>query len=90
VTVDDLIRALLATGEMTEDTTDSLNRIAADSAAGHLDPDDAAYVEALHARLMGAAATSADAAPQLTLEDWRARALKAEAELARLTASPSA
>lgn len=83
MTIDDLIRALLATGEMNEDTTDTLNRIAADSAEGRLDPDDAAYVEALHAKIMGTAAAPV-AGVEPTLAEWRDRALRAEAELARL------
>ena len=89
MTVDDLIRALLATGEMNEDTTETLNRIAADSAEGRLDPDDQAYVEALYARIMGTAEAPAAGSitPEPTLADWRERALRAEAELARLKAA---
>jgi len=92
VQVEALIKELLATGSMNEDTTADLNRWAAEAAAGTLHPDDAAYVEALYAKLTGAPPVEAvDAAPVepvrlegLTIEDWRDRALRAEAELAQL------
>ena len=95
--VDTLIRDLLATGQMNEDTIADLNRMLADSAAGSLDPEDADYVAALHARIMGASgapvASDDEAADQpleearldgLTIAEWRERALKAEDELATL------
>lgn len=96
--VEALIKELLATGSMNEDTTADLNRWAAEAAAGTLHPDDAAYVEALHAKLTGAPlpdeSSTAPAEPGrldgLTLEDWRERALRAEAELAQLKDSVSA
>ena len=94
MTVDELIRELLATGRMNEDTVADLNRMLAESAAGTLDPDDADYVRALHARETGTTApaaefTDAGAAPTLDgldLAGWRDRALAAEAELAALKA----
>jgi hypothetical protein len=90
--VDELIRELIATGTMNEDTLAELERLRADHAAGRLDRDDEAYVEALHARLTGAPLPEAEperpAEPErldgLTLADWRDRALRAEAELAAL------
>lgn len=95
--VEALIKELLATGSMNEDTTADLNRWATEAAAGTLHADDAAYVEALHAKLTGAPlpdespATPAEPArvDGLTLEDWRDRALRAEAELAQLKDSVS-
>ena len=52
--VEALIKELLATGSMNEDTTADLNRWAAEAAAGTLHPDDVAYIEALHAKVTGA------------------------------------
>ena len=52
--VDALIKELLATGSMNEETTADLNRWLEESAAGTLDPDDAQYIAALHAKLTGA------------------------------------
>ena len=89
--VEALIKELLATGSMNEDTTADLNRWAAEAAAGTLHSDDAAYIEALHAKLTGAPLPDETAVPAeparidgLALEDWRDRALRAEAELAAL------
>lgn len=95
--VEALIKELLATGSMNEETTADLNRWAAEAAAGTLHPDDAAYIAALHAKLAGAP-LSDDSSPAstepvrldgLTIEDWRDRALRAEAELAQLKDSVS-
>ena len=96
--VEALIKELLATNSMNEETTADLNRWAAEAAAGTLHPDDAAYIEALHAKLTGAplpeVADAVVAEPVrmdgLSIEDWRARALRAEAELAQLKDSVSA
>lgn len=93
--VDQLIAELLARGDMNDDTTIELNRILEDWRANRLDPDDASYIEALHARLMNVPAEPVDdiviptAAPVsrldgLSIEEWRERALKAEADLAAL------
>jgi hypothetical protein len=91
--VEALIRELLATGEMNEDTAADLTRMLAESEAGTLHADDAAYVRALHARLTGNAAPAPESnaeatAPArldgLTIADWRDRALKAEAALGEL------
>lgn len=95
--VDALIKELLATGSMNEETTADLNRWQAEFAAGTLNADDAAYIEALHAKLTGAPLpeieTAAAAEPVrldgLTIEDWRDRALRAETELAALKDSIS-
>jgi hypothetical protein len=92
VQVDALINQLLATGTMSEETTADLNRWLAEYNAGTLHADDAAYIEALHAKLTGAPIPEAEpAAPieparldGLSIEDWRDRALRAEAELAAL------
>jgi hypothetical protein len=97
VQVEALIKELLATGSMNEDTTADLNRWAAEAAAGTLHPDDAAYIEALHAKLNGGELPEiAEAVPAEparidghTIEDWRDRALRAEAELAQLKDSVS-
>lgn len=95
--VDALIKELLATGSMNEETTADLNRWLAESEAGTLHADDAAYVEALHAKLTGVPLPEIEvAAPAeparldgLSIEDWRERALSAEAELATLKDSIS-
>lgn len=95
--VEALIKELLATGSMNEETTADLNRWAGEAAAGTLHPDDAAYIEALHAKVTGAplpdAIETVAAEPihidGLTIEDWRDRALRAEAELAQLKDSIS-
>jgi hypothetical protein len=92
VTVDALIRELLATGQMNEDTTADLNRMLAEFEAGTLDPDDADYVRAFHARVTGAPAAEIEADPVasesrldgLTIAEWRDRALAAEARLGEL------
>ncbi len=93
--VDQLVSELLARGDINDDTTLELNRILADWRSDKLDPDDAAYVEALHDRLNntsselpeGAFIASLPAALRLdglSIEEWRARALRAEAELAEI------
>lgn len=91
--VDALIRELIATGTMNEETLAELQRLLADYEAGKLDPDDEVYLRALHARLTNApppAATEVEPAAVderldgLTLAEWRDRALAAEAELAAL------
>jgi hypothetical protein len=93
VQVDQLVGELLARGDMNDDTTLELNRILSDWRAGKLDPDDAAYVEALHARITNrapdpddtpVAAASLTRLDGLSIEDWRDRALRAEGELAQL------
>jgi hypothetical protein len=97
VAVDALIKELLATGSMNEETTADLNRWQAEFAEGKLHADDAAYVEALHAKLTGAPLAEIEpAAPAeparidgLSIEDWRERALRAETELAALKDSVS-
>ena len=89
--IDQLVAELLARGDMNDDTTIDLNRILNDWREGKLDPDDAEYVRALHAKLMNltfepaeeAAASGPARLEGLTIEDWRDRALKAEAELAQ-------
>jgi hypothetical protein len=90
--VDALIRELIATGTMNEDTLADLQRLLADYEAGKLDPDDEVYLRALHARLTNAPQAPAEVEPHdeeqrldgLTLAEWRERALAAEAELAAL------
>lgn len=87
---DELIRELIATGTMNEDTLADLERMRADFDAGKLDPDDAAYLAALHAKVTGAPQpepieTVADnRLDGLTISDWRDRALRAEAQLAEI------
>jgi hypothetical protein len=93
VQVDQLVGELLARGDMNDDTTLELNRILSDWRAGKLEPDDAAYIEALHGKIMNLAPDldePAMAAPAparldgLTIEEWRDRALRAEGDLAQL------
>lgn len=88
---DDIIRELIATGTMNEDTLADLERMRADYEAGRLDPDDEAYLQALHARLTNSPMPEPHDTPAepprvdgLSLAEWRDRALKAEAELAEL------
>lgn len=87
---DQLVAELLARGDMNDDTTIELNRILDEWRAGRLDPEDESYLRALHARILGtpsdstAPAATLDRVEGLTLEEWRNRALTAEAELARL------
>ena len=88
--VDQLVSELLARGDINDDTTLELNRILADWRADKLDPGDADYVRALHARLMNLApepddvpiAAAVTRLDGLSIEEWRDRALKAEADLA--------
>ena len=90
--VDQLVAELLARGDMNDDTTLELNRILEEWRAGRVDADDVAYLEALHARLMNLEPTEPAEIPLaevnridgLTIEDWRDRALRAEAALADL------
>lgn len=93
---DALIKELLATSGMNEDTAADLQRLLAEFEAGTLAPDDAAYIAALHARLTGAPLDEPELEPEpiadprldgLTIADWRDRALAAEAELSALRAS---
>ena len=89
--VDALIRELIATGTMNEETLADLNRMLVDFEAGKLDPDDEVYLRALHARLTNLPAAEPEEtteAPERveghTIEEWRDRALRAEAEVASL------
>ena len=88
---DQLIRELIATGTMNEETLADLERMRAEHEAGTLDADDAAYLEALHAKVTGAPLPEPiEDEPafldNLTIAEWRERALKAEAQLAELRA----
>jgi hypothetical protein len=93
VQVDQLVAELLARGDINDDTTLELNRILSDWRADKLDPDDADYLQALHARLLNLTPEPNDEPPApasiarldgLSIEEWRERALKAEAELAQV------
>ncbi len=89
-----LIQALLATGQMNEDTAADLGRWLEESKAGTLHPDDAEYIAALYDRVTGEATVSTEAGQEpraeperldgLDIHGWRARALAAEAEVADL------
>jgi hypothetical protein len=90
---DELIRELIATGTMNEETLADLERMRADHAAGKLDPDDESYLRALYARVTNAPLPEPieEAVPAatalldgLSIEEWRDRALRAESELASL------
>jgi hypothetical protein len=87
---DQLVAELLARGDMNDETTLDLNRILSDWRAGTLDPDDEAYLAALHARITKTTPQAEDIQVSgarlegLTIEEWRDRALKAETELAQL------
>lgn len=89
--IDQVVAELLARGDMNDDTVIELNHMLDSWRAGTLDPEDDAYIRALHARVMNltlepeqAAAPTANALDGLTIEEWRERALKAESELAAL------
>jgi hypothetical protein len=89
--IDQLIKELIATGAMNEDTLADLNRMQADFEGGKLDPDDEVYLRALHARLTNAPLPEPEIAAQEpgrieghTIAEWRDRALRAEAEVAAL------
>lgn len=89
---DQLVAELLARGDMNDETTLELNRMLADWRAGKLDPADADYLVALHARVMNTTPDMDDTARAhgpahldgLGIEEWRERALSAEARLAEL------
>jgi hypothetical protein len=90
--VDQIVAELLARGDMNDDTVLELNRNLADWRAGTLDADDEAYLRALHARIVSGAVAEpieeTSGGPSridgLSIEEWRERALKAEAELAEI------
>lgn len=92
MTVDALVNELIALGTLDDTTVTELKAMQEAAAAGTLDPDDEAYVRALHTRLTGAptaeaATDSAGAEARLdghSIEEWRDRALRAEADLADL------
>ena len=50
--VERLVAELLATGEMNADTVADLERILGEARAGQSYPDDLAYLEALHTRIL--------------------------------------
>ena len=88
---DQLVAELLARGDMNDDTVIDLNRMLDDWRAGKLDPEDEAYLRALHGRVMNVTPEPEEIVPSvaarldgLAIEEWRERALKAEAELAAL------
>jgi len=92
VQVDQIVAELLARGDMNDETTLELNRMLEDWRQNKLAPGDADYIQALHARVMNVAPDPDEpAAPVainridgLAIEEWRDRALKAEAELAQI------
>lgn len=86
---DQLVAELLARGDMNDETVVDLNRMLEDWRAGKLDPEDEAYLRSFHGRIMNLTPEPEEVAPReparidgLTLEEWRDRALNAEAELA--------
>ena len=95
---DQLVGELFARGDMNDDTVIELNRLLDAWRAGALDAEDEAYLRSLHARIMNIAPEPEDhpvpADPQrldgLSIEEWRDRALKAEADLAQLQDTASA
>ena len=89
--LDQLVADLLARSDIDDATTLELNRMLADWRAGTLSPDDADYVQALHTRLTNVTADPDDAPVAaaaerldgLSIEEWRDRALRAEAQVAQ-------
>jgi hypothetical protein len=92
VQVDQIVSELLARGDINDETTLELNRMLEDWRQNKLDPGDADYLTALHARLTSitpnadepAAAVAVNRIDGLSIEEWRDRALKAESELAQI------
>ncbi len=92
VEVDQLVAELLARGDINDDTTIELNRILGEWREGKLAPDDADYVTALHAKVMNLVPDVQEPTQGLgparldglDIEEWRERALRAEARLADL------
>jgi len=84
--VEQFVTELLATGEMNEDTSADLGRILAEARTGESHPDDLEYLRALHARILGAGAVTADAAVSPVAgdgaEDLRREIEQLRAELA--------
>ena len=87
---DQLVAELLARGDINDETVIDLNRMLESWRAGTLDPDDEAYLRALHGRVMNVTPEPEEIVQTvsrldgLSIEEWRERALKAEAELAAL------
>ena len=89
--LDQLVAEILARGDIDDETTIELNRMLADWRAGTLSADDTDYVRALHARLTGVtvepddspALAAAGRLDGLSIEEWRDRALRAEAQVAQ-------
>lgn len=87
---DQIVAELLARGDMNDETVLELNRLLDEWRAGQLHADDEAYLRALHARITEtvaeaepvAAAHAVNRLDGLSIEEWRDRALKAEADLA--------
>lgn len=101
--VEALVDDLLATGEMSAETSTDLERIRQEHREGRLEPDEYDYLVALHARLTGeggSPALEAEAAGgvigtaeeiaqlRAQLAAMTERAERAESELARLRAAP--
>jgi hypothetical protein len=92
VQADQLVAELLARGDINDETTLELNRMLDDWRAGKLEPEDADYLTALHARVMNLSPEVAELGHAngpsrldgLTIEEWRERTLSAEARLADL------
>ena len=53
VSIEQRIEGLLGHADVWEETKESLRDMLADQKAGRLDPDDARYIEALHAKVFG-------------------------------------
>jgi hypothetical protein len=89
VPVDTLVNELIALGILDETTVADLKRMQSEAAEGKLDADDEGYIRALHARLTNAPLPE-PLEPEiarldgLSIEEWRDRALAAEAEVASL------
>jgi hypothetical protein len=90
VQADEIIRDLIATGTMNDDTLADLERMRKEIEGGTLHPDDAAYLQALHAKVNNAPMpdpiedNSSARLDGLSIGEWRDRALRAETELAAL------
>ena len=83
--IDQVVAELLARGDMNDETVVELNHMLDSWRAGTLDPEDDAYLRALHARVMNLELPPEEPTPAavsrldgLSIEEWRERALKAE------------
>ncbi len=85
--VESLVNELKAAGNLPEETLTDLDRFLADARAGTLWDDDYNYLVAFHAKMFGSTTEApADADGDPTPDEWKSRALVAEARVRELEA----